>query len=91
MEPIHNEVFKIVENIVGKAAIKEYEAYSIWPQIAGEKIASVCSAETIASGILYVKVKNSVWRQELSLLKPEILEKFRLHFGENVVRDVKFR
>lgn len=91
MDQINGAVRKIVENITGKGAIKEYEAYKNWPSICGERIASVTEAQTIISGILYVKVKNSVWRQELSMLKPEIINKYQKHFSSTIVKDVVFR
>jgi len=51
----------------------------------------VAEAETIISGVLYIRVRNPVWRQELSLLKPEFLEKYRARFGADVVKDLTFR
>ena len=47
-------------------------------------------AQNINKGILYLTVENSVLRNEIYLNKNKLLEKINLHFGEQLVADVKF-
>ena len=39
---------------------------------------------------MIVKVKNSVWRNELLLLKEEILKKYENKLENRIVKDIKF-
>jgi predicted nucleic acid-binding Zn ribbon protein len=55
---------------VGLAAVVD-----AWPQLVGPRIARAAVAESVgADGTLFVRVPSSAWRQELSLMAPEILE-----------------
>ena len=87
MDRISRSVRRMTEKLTGPEAFDEYEAYRIWPEVAGERIAAISEAENIVSGVLYVKVKNPVWRQELSMLKAEILEKYDDHFKKKIVKE----
>ncbi len=45
-----------------------------WPQLVGPRIARAAVAESVsADGTLFVRVPSSAWRQELSLMAPDIL------------------
>lgn len=47
-----------------------------WADIVGEQVARAAQAESItADGTLYVRVQSSAWRQELSLMTPQIMAK----------------
>ena len=55
---------------VGLASVVEE-----WPERVGPRIAKAAVAESVsADGTLFVRVPSSAWRQELSLMAPEILE-----------------
>lgn len=54
---------------VGQAAVVD-----AWPALVGERIARAAHPESVAAdGTLFVRVKSSAWRQELSLMTPEVL------------------
>ncbi len=54
---------------VGLAAVVD-----AWPELVGPRIARAAVAESVsADGTLFVRVPSSAWRQELSLMAPEIL------------------
>ena len=45
-----------------------------WPELVGERIAGAAVPESVTpDGTLFVRVKSSAWRQELSLMTPEVL------------------
>jgi predicted nucleic acid-binding Zn ribbon protein len=45
-----------------------------WPRLVGPRIAEVAMPEAVgADGTLLVRVQSSAWRQELSLMTPEVL------------------
>jgi predicted nucleic acid-binding Zn ribbon protein len=54
---------------IGQAAVVD-----AWPALVGERIAHAAAPESVASdGTLFVRVQSSAWRQELSLMTPEVL------------------
>lgn len=55
---------------VGLASVVE-----AWPALVGPKIAHAAVADSVsADATLFVRVPSSAWRQELSLMAPELLE-----------------
>ena len=62
-----------------------------WPEIVGPKIAEVTVAERIRDGKLWVSVGHPAWRNELTFMKRELIDKINLAMGEKVVRDIIFR
>ncbi len=54
---------------VGQASVVE-----TWATLVGPRIAQATAAESVTQdGTLFVRVPSSAWRQELSLMAPEIL------------------
>ena len=47
-----------------------------WAELVGREIARVAHPEAVTrDGTLFVQVKSAAWRQELSLMTPEIMAK----------------
>ncbi len=70
--------------------ITEYEAVLRWESVVGEHIGRVAEAIKIVRGVLVVRVKNGVWRNELSLRKREIIGTLNQALGDEVVKDIQF-
>ena len=70
--------------------MKEFEAIASWPAIVGDSVAEVTKPVRVSHGILFVQVKNSVWRSELVYMKAEILANITRQIGENVIDDIKY-
>ena len=58
--------------------------------VVGEKIAKNTEIETIESGVIVVKTKNSVWRQELQMQKPDIVDRLNKVLTKKVIKDIRF-
>lgn len=91
MKKISSEVDNIVARIIGRKAMREYEAFKSWNAIVGEHVAQNSVPIKVENGVLYVSVKNSVWRQELSMRKPQILKKIEEEFGRGIIRDINLQ
>jgi len=61
-----------------------------WEKIAGKRIAEVTECERVDEGLLYIKVKNASWRQELSYMKDRIKESIVKETGCESIRDIVF-
>jgi predicted nucleic acid-binding Zn ribbon protein len=54
--------------------LEQAAAVEAWPRLVGPRIAEVAVPESVgADGTLFVRVRSSAWRQELSLMTPEVL------------------
>lgn len=91
MKSLGSAIEELVQRLgIGKK-VREYEAVLQWETIVGEKIARVSTATRIQQGILMVKVKTAPWRNELTLLKPDIIRKVNQALKEEVVKDIRFQ
>jgi predicted nucleic acid-binding Zn ribbon protein len=81
---------ELVNGLGIKQKLKEYDAVVLWESVVGDQIAKMTTATRITQGMLFVHVKTSTWRNELTLRKKEILDKLNAVVGVNVVRDIKF-
>ncbi len=68
----------VIDSVIGNLGLKKrYSGWQIvnqWPEIVGDKIAQAAQAQRYEDGILFVKVKDAAWRQELSMQTDSILE-----------------
>ena len=79
-------------NRMGIAARLEKEkAVVLWEEVVGKNIARRARAVSVRNEILFVTVQNSVWLQELALLKEGIIEKINSLVGRQVIKDIVFR
>ncbi len=62
-----------------------------WPDIVGEPIAAHTRPDQIRFKKLYVLVHNSVWLQQLTFLKPVLLEKVNGMAGQPLVTEIVLR
>ncbi|MEA2076590.1 MAG: DUF721 domain-containing protein [Candidatus Marinimicrobia bacterium] len=91
MKKISSTVDRIVTRILGKKAMQEYEVFREWNTVVGEVVAQVSVPVKVVKGVLYVSVKSSTWRQELSMQKPQILKKIDDRFGQGIIFDIRFQ
>ncbi len=71
--------------------IEQEKALLYWREAVGETVARRAKARSIKGGILFVAVQDSVWMQELSLLKERIIEKLNSLIGKTVVKEIVFK
>jgi predicted nucleic acid-binding Zn ribbon protein len=71
--------------------LQQYEAVTQWAAIVGARIAAQTEAVRIENGVLVVRVKTAVWRNELNMRKQEILEKLNKTIQHEVVKDIRFQ
>ena len=71
--------------------VKRSQAVHMWGDIVGSGIDKVSNAVMCKDGVLFVEVENSVWAQELSLIKINIIKKINKTLGKGTVKDIRFR
>ncbi|MCD6234502.1 MAG: DUF721 domain-containing protein [Candidatus Neomarinimicrobiota bacterium] len=90
MKSIEGPLNALLTRLTGPRALIEYKAFRKWRDVVGEKIADVTEPEKIVYGILYVRVRDHVWRNELMMMSEELVEKYRTLMGETIVKKIRF-
>lgn len=70
--------------------IKSQLILDIWDSAVGEKISKVSTAAAFKNGVLFVEVSTSSWLYELTMLKPDIIEKLNGALNKNMIKDLRF-
>jgi predicted nucleic acid-binding Zn ribbon protein len=90
IKPIGIALDELVNDLGIRKKLKEYDAIIHWDSVVGKQIAKMATATRITQGVLYVHVKTSTWRNELTLRKKEIIDRLNIVVGLNAVKDIKF-
>jgi hypothetical protein len=69
---------------------RELDVVRRWPDIVGVKLASVTECSRVESGVLFVRVASSPWRQEISYVKQHILDSIKKETPCTSIRDIVF-
>lgn len=74
-----------------KGAQEEHRALKVWEDVVGETIAKITNIEKFVRGVLYVRVHNPSWRNELSYRKKNIIVRLNDAVGKVLVKDIVFK
>jgi len=69
----------------------EHKLHQHWEVYAGDAVAAHTRPDTIRFKKLYLLVENSVWLQQLTFLKPALIERINASAGHTVVSDIVLR
>lgn len=70
--------------------IKEETVLLNWNRVVGDRIASQTTPLRVKDSILFVKVENASWRNELVFLKGKIIKELNQSVKANVIKDIVF-
>lgn len=65
--------------------------FSFWDEAVGEDLAIRAQPDLIRGTVLWLRVCDSVWMQQLHLSKNLIMEKINSRLGESKITDIRFR
>jgi predicted nucleic acid-binding Zn ribbon protein len=82
---------RLTERMGIAARLEKEKAVVLWGQAVGRGIARKAKATSVRDDILFVTVQNSMWLQELALLKESIIAKINSLVGRDVIKDIVFR
>ncbi len=74
------------EKLDGKIA--EIDAVNLWESIIGRQIARATSSIYIKDGTLFVHLKSSIVRNELFMMRNEIIQAINQQIGRRVVKSI---
>lgn len=64
--------------------------FPFWEEVMGEKIANIAEPVVNKKGVLLVKVRDSIWRFELTRRKEEIISNLNKYLKKNSIKDIVF-
>ncbi len=63
----------------------------VWNRAVGAQIAAVAKPLSYENGVLQVRVESAAWRNELSMMSEEIIQKLNQHIGRDEIIQIVFR
>lgn len=79
---VSSVVASTLSRIRADKEVDKYLSLQRWPDVVGDSLAQVTHPEKIVRNILYVRVPDNIWVQELSMRKGELLKRlFEQKFG----------
>lgn len=89
-KPLSKSLSILLKSLGIENKIKQNEIIVRWPEIVGEKLSKVTTADKVENGILFVRVTNSVWRNELIYMKTEIINRISSRLNTDIIKDIRF-
>jgi len=74
-----------------QSRLHEYRIVAQWARTVGPSIAHHAQPRTFKGGRLTIVVDSPAWMQQLSLMKPEIMQKLNARLGMEKIRDITMK
>jgi predicted nucleic acid-binding Zn ribbon protein len=88
-KPMSGVLARVISSLGIAKSYNGWQVVNLWPEIVGKEIASRADAIRFEDGCIYVAVKDSAWRQELSMRQEELLEKIRSYPYGRTVNEIR--
>ena len=90
MQEIGKAIKGFLKNAGLEKGVNQNKAIHISPRVVGQKVSENTEAQSVESGTLVVKTKNSAWRQELVFKQTEIIQGLNKELGKNTIKSIRF-
>lgn len=90
-EPIRTLLQEVLEELQIEKPILEARAVKAWGSVLGRSVAEVTDQLYFKNGILYVRLRSSVVRNEMQMLKTQLIPRLNEYIGKDIVKDVIFK
>ena len=91
MKPLARVLDQIFRDPKLRAYFIEGAVTGVWARAVGDQIAAISKPVAFKDGILHVKVDSASWRNELSMMSPQITMKINELLGRDEVQSIVFR
>lgn len=72
------------------SSMRRVMVMTLWEQVVGDLVAQKSWPEKVNDGVLTIGVTSHTWADQLYLLKPQILTRYRQLLGRSILKDVEF-
>ncbi len=90
LQPVREIIGRVVDSCGIAGRLDEQKVIDRWAEAVGPEIARHTFPRRFSGRVLHVTVDTAPWMQELSLMKPLIMEALTRVGGRSVVRDLRF-
>ena len=91
-EEISRLLSAVFKNKKWRSKLELHRVFEFWDKTVGKEIAAVAQPSLVRSrDVLWVKVKDSIWMQQLHLQKMLLLEKINGKFKGEKISDIHFQ
>ncbi len=91
MESVAQLLPKVYRKLTQEAAAEEALLLSLWPVVAGEKVARHARAVRLFGATLIIETDSQEWRRQLASLGGTIVARLNAEAGQPLVRGLEFR
>jgi predicted nucleic acid-binding Zn ribbon protein len=89
-QDIQQVLSKVLKNFSLENQVKKEQLFNNWNNIVGNELAEKCSPIKIENKTLFLKTKNSVWRNELKLRQNDLLKIIYEKTGNKLITNITF-
>ncbi|MBU0967870.1 MAG: DUF721 domain-containing protein [Proteobacteria bacterium] len=89
--PIRTLLQSLIATKGWEGRVELHKVFEFWDDLVGPDIARQAQPHVIRKTILWVRVSDSVWMQQLHLLKVMLLEKLNSRLKKNKLTDLRFQ
>lgn len=86
--PIGEVLSEYIEAFKLKGKLSEVALLKAWPEIVGENITRHTKDIKIQNKTLYVKIQSSIIRQEIMMIRNELVKRLNEKAGETVINEM---
>lgn len=88
-ESLKSVIDRYLRIIGAEKRLKEIRLQNQWEEIIGKNIAAKTEKIAIKNGTVHLLIPSSVIKNELRMVKSEIIKRFNEAAGENIIREIK--
>ena len=89
-QDIQQVLNKVLKNYSLEKDVKKELLFENWEIIVGKNLSQKCAPIKMEDNILFLKAKNSVWRNELKLREKDLLSLIHEKTGNKIIRKLRF-
>ena len=90
MEHIGGTIKKLLKKEGLENEINQQKAIDLWEEVVGQGIKENTEPIEVQFGVMTVRTKNSVWKQELQLQKADIIKSLNKKLIKTMIKDLRF-
>lgn len=91
LDKLSDTLVKMLQARGMEGRLREYRVFGQWDRTVGAVIARHAQPFSLRGKKMTLIVDSPAWMQQLSLLKPEIIEKVNRRLGHNAIRDITLK
>jgi hypothetical protein len=87
-------ITEVLSNSAGRPAMadkfRRYGLWNRWPELVGSEVAAHSQPARWQGNTLVVRVEHPAWIQELTYLKPQMIESIKEKLPKTPIKDIRF-